>query len=76
MLKFCSGLKAVAKEGPEKFCRVQARTFQAFLSLLLKEHSKTAKIINIKIVSILSSNKISLIWSQREMFDVVFVSAW
>ena len=35
----------------------------AFLSQLLKWHSKTAKIINIKIVSIRNSNENSLVWS-------------
>ena len=37
---------------------VQARIFQAYLSLLLKLRSKTAKIINIKMASIRSSNEI------------------
>ena len=35
---------------------VQARIFQVFLSLLLKWHSKTAKIINMKIKFTLLSN--------------------
>ena len=45
--------------------RLRYLIFQAYLSLLLKQRSKAAKINNIKRVSIHSSNEISLIWSNN-----------
>ena len=70
--EFRSGLSSTSFPGPSP-CRLSPApgdwkegtlvTKLAFLSQLLKWHSKTAKIINIKIVSIRNSNANSLVWS-------------
>ena len=56
LVKHCTG---IAEVGVIVSCG--PKIFSPFFLLLLKQHSKTAKIINIKVVSIRSLNEISLI---------------